>query len=1207
MVAKAAELGQTAIALTDHGNLYGTVEFYTAAKSAGIKPIIGVEGYVASRSRFDRDPNDRFPYHITILAKDDQGYANLLKLVSAAHLEGFYYRPRMDRELLSKHAEGLIVLSGCPSGEVPKLVASGQLERARDTAKWYRGVFGEDYFFELMSHDGVPDLPEINRGLTELSKELGIPLVATNDTHYTSPEEHELQDILLCIQTNSTVDDANRMKFDGDSFYLRSEEEMAGLWPDLPEAISNTQVIANRCDVTIEFGRSRLPRYTTPDGESALEFLTTLCEIGLRDRYPEASSEVEARLKHELDVIDKTGFADYFLVARDIGQLARERGILMGVRGSAAASLVLYCLGVTDVDPIETNLVFERFLNIERREMPDIDFDFQDDRRGEVIRWAADTYGEGHVAQIITFGTLGAKAAVRDVGRALGMDLADVDRMARLIPTRLGITLEKALEESHELSELAESTPAYRRLIRSARALEGTVRHASTHAAAVVITEDPLTDVVPLQRATSGNEEAIPATQFSMDPVAKLGLLKMDFLGLTNLTILDRALKLVNQRRGTNLSLHEIPLDDQPTFDLLGSGETFGVFQLESEGMRRYVKDLKPSSVADVSAMIALYRPGPMEHIPTFIDAKHGRREITYPHEDLKDILEETYGIIVYQDQVLLIARKFGGYSLGEADILRKAMGKKDPEVMAAEREKFIQGALEKGYSKDLAVTMFELIEPFAGYAFNKAHSACYAMVAYWTAYLKANYKVEYMSALLGAVAHNPDRLAAAIQETKRVAVRVLGPDVNRSHLGFTIDQTEDGEEAVRFGLASVKNVGTSGVEPIIRAREKDGAFESLEDFCRRVEFKSVSARLLESLVKVGALDALGRRVSLLESVDRIVGRIQQEIRLRESGQATMFDLLGEQVPTPTPEVSLSDGDDDVTERERLLWERDLLGVEITESAFTREMYANADRFVVFAREVTADQAGQRKGLLGQVRSVRRLTTRNGDPFLAVGVGLLDGEVEVMVWPRLLKSTESLWQEGNHVTVLGSVRDRDGRVSISAEEAKEYGWSSGGGSAPAIGEPTESLPTSGSSAPSRPAAPVALQEETAGAGESEGARFNGKARSGSYQEGIGGNGASNGASEHIASSTPTGNGYGVSSSGVVVRMQDTGQLLEDRYRLEDLVKTLLEYHGDEAVTLEIETEGRIVRMEMPFVTIRSCPELTDRLTDLLGAQNVRAQ
>jgi len=1192
MVDRAVELGQEAIALTDHGNLYGAIEFYSAAKEAGIKPIVGVEAYVAPGDHTVRDPNNRSPFHMTILCRNETGYKNLLKLVSKSHIDGFYYRPRMDREMLEAHSEGLIVLSGCPSGEVPRMIRDGRMDAARETAAWYKRVFGEHYYFELMSHAGVPDLPEINAALIELGPEMDIPLVATNDSHYVYREDQPLQDVLLCIQTNSTLDDPKRMKFDSDSFYLKTEEEMAELWPDLPEAISNTQRIADSCDLKIEFGASRLPKYETPGGISSIEHLTAICEEGLRQRYPEQTDEITERLAYELDVIDKTGFPDYFLAAKDIGDFVHREGILMGVRGSAAASVVLYTLGVTDIDPIETRLVFERFLNLERREMPDIDFDFQDDRRGEVIKWAAQRYGDGHVAQIITFGTMGAKAAVRDVGRAMGIDYADVDEIAKLIPTKLGTTLEGTLAGDSELARFIASNDKLKHLVDTARRLEGTVRHASTHAAAVVITEDPLTDVVPLQRATSGEEGAIPATMYSMGPVAKLGLLKMDFLGLTNLTILDRAIKLIKERRGVELGLNDIPLDDAGAFALLGEAETFGVFQLESDGMRRWVKELKPTSVSDISAMIALFRPGPMEHIPTFIDNKHGRTPITYPHEDLKPILEETYGIIVYQDQVLLIARDFGGYTLGEADILRKAMGKKDPAIMAAEREKFINGALAKGYTEELANTMFELIEPFAGYAFNKAHSACYAMIAYWTAYLKANYRMEYMVAVLDAASDNPDRLALAVRETTRLGISVLPPDVNSGAVSFSASPLDSSDESIRFGLAAVKNVGAGAVSPIVEERMESGEFSSLEDMCKRVKFTGLNRRTLESLAKVGAFDAIAARGAVLEGIERLLALIQREARLRDSGQTTMFDMLGDEVPTPTADLQLT-GEDDVSNNEKILWERELLGVELTESPFTREMHANAHRFKIFANQITADLRDQKIGMLGQIRRIRELSTKKGDAFLSVMVGMLDGEVETVVWPNILQGTRAMWEDGKFITIMGTVRERDNRVSVAVDTVTEYKFgdvnqsaaapapaAAGIANAPMAAAPTPATNGNGHTAVGIAEAPPRLAA----------------AQNGSYHVGVNnGNGNGNG---HAASV--------VASGSIIVRVTETEQAREDRYQLEDMVKTLLDFRGEDYVTLEIKTSHDVVSLEMPFIKVRNCPELTTRLTEMLGEGNVTA-
>ncbi len=1195
MAQRAAELGQPAIALTDHGNLYGIIDFYRAARAAGVKPILGCETYVAPGSRLSREPNDRSPAHLTVLAQNETGYRNLLKLVSRSHLEGFYYRPRADRELLEEHSEGLIALSACPSGELPRLLAAGRTGDALQTAEWYRRVFEGRFYLELMHHEGVPEQDTINKGLIELARETGLPMVATNDCHYVTKDQARLADVLTCIQTNTTLDDPKRMQLKDDSYYIKSEEEMAALWAEVPEALSNTVRVADMCDVDIPFGESHVPRFPTPDGQAAHGFLTKLCEQGMQRRYPDRPTVVEERLRYELDVIRKTDFADYFLVVWDIFRFVNERQILSAVRGSAAASLVLYCLDVTQIDPLPTRLVFERFLNVERKEMPDIDMDFQDDRRAEVIRYCVERYGREHVAQIITFGTLGAKAAVRDVGRALGIDLAEVDRIARLIPQRLGMTLTTALEESTELQALARSTPEYGNLIATALGLEGNVRHASTHAAGVIISEHPLADVVPLQRPIKGDGNDPPMTQIAMGPLAELGLLKMDFLGLTNLTVLDKTVKLIGERRGERLTLQDVRLDDRSTFDLLGAADTWGVFQLESSGMRRNIRELKPTSVADVSAMIALYRPGPMEHIATFIDAKHGRTAIRYPHDALKDILEETYGVIVYQDQVLLIAQEFGGYTLGEADVLRKAMGKKIPEVMAAEREKFISGAEAKGYTKDLATTIFELIEPFAGYAFNKAHSVSYAMIAYWTAYFKANYPIEYMVSILDASTGNPDKLAEGIREARRMRIPVLLPDVNHSREGFVEENLEDNGQAIRFGLAAVKNVGASAVQPIVEARDLSGPFHSLEDFCRRVEFKGLNKRALESLIKAGALDCFGRRAALLESIDRITAVVHREERLRDSGQTTMFDMFGDSVESPMPSFELPETED-ATPRERAIWERDLLGVELTESPLSRDMYAQADKFVVFYSQIAAASADQQLSALGQVSAIRELQTRKGEQFLAVALTLLDGELEVVVWPDLLATTRPLWKEGRYVAVTGRLRDRGGRTSLAASEVREY-----------------RLPTERSDGDKEPLIAGAVPRPD----ENGAAAVVARADAAAVDPAIDGDAAPPGSPVARLDlppqppvppgDAPAGeNGDGTHAApGFVLRISETGEPVEDRYRLEDLVKLLLEYRGPDAVILEVESQGRLVRLDMPFVAVTTNPELEGKLIEMLGNASVR--
>ena len=773
VVSKAKELGMDSLALTDHGVMYGAIQFYLAAKEAGIRPIIGCEVYVAQDTRFSHTAGDKQNYHLILLAKNQTGYRNLIQLTTKAHLEGFYYKPRLDKELLMQHNQGLIALSACIGGEVPALILEGRLVEARQAALWYKQTFG-DFYLEIQRHP-TPELERINQELIAMSKELDIPLVATNDVHYVNQEDASAHDLLLCIGTNTTINDEKRVKMAGDFLYLKSPQEMAELYQDIPQAIENTERIAEMCNLKLEFGRLHLPEIELPEGKAADQFLADLCYQSLPQYYPNPSPEIKQRLDYELEVIKKTQFANYILVVWDIISFARKRKILFGVRGSAASSIVLHCLGITSVEPIKNKLVSERFLNLERIELPDIDLDFQDDRRDEVISYVTQKYGQDHVAQIITFGTLGARAALRDVGRALGMTYGDVDRVARLVPFAVGMTLNRAMDENHELRDIYYEDATIRKLIDSAKRVEGISRHASTHAAGVVISKEPLTRYVPLQRATSkANGEATVMTQFSMDDIAQIGLLKMDFLGLANLTILGKAKEIISQNRGVDIDLSNIPMNDAKTFDLLSSGETTGVFQLEGAGMRRNIKELKPTTFNDIAAMVALYRPGPMEHIPTFIKAKHGKEPIRYPHPALTSILEETYGVIVYQEQVLFIVQALAGYSLGEADIFRKAMGKKIPEVMRKERRNFVARARTKGFSAELAEEVFALIEPFAGYAFNKAHAFSYALIAYQTAYLKANYPAEYITAFLIANAGQLEKMASAVAECRRLDLSLI-------------------------------------------------------------------------------------------------------------------------------------------------------------------------------------------------------------------------------------------------------------------------------------------------------------------------------------------------------------------------------------------------------------------------------------------------
>jgi DNA polymerase-3 subunit alpha len=1025
LVARARELGMNSLAITDHGVLYGTITFYREAREAGIKPIIGCELYVAPKERESKLAADKNPYHLIVLARNDTGYRNLLKLVTIAHLEGFYYKPRVDKELLSRYHEGLVALSSCPQGEIGRLIGEGRLDDAEKAARWYKEVFG-DFYLELQKHN-IAELEKINRELINLSRKLNIPLVATNDTHYVNKDDAYAHDVLLCIQTNNTIHNEKRPRMADDSFYLKSPDEMAELFADVPEAITNTERVAELCDLNLEFGRLHLPEIELPPGVTADELLAQLSETGLRGRYPELPSEAVNRLKYELDVIKKTQFANYFLVIWDVISFVRERNILFGVRGSAAASIVLHCLGITDIDPLEHKLVFERFLNIERKEMPDIDLDFQDDRRDEVIKYVAQRYGQDHVAQIITFGTLGARAAIRDVGRALGMSYNYVDQVARQIPLGPHVTIGEALEANVELRNSYRNDSSIKHLIDTAMKLEGVARHASTHAAGVVISKEPLIKHVPLQRPSRGDEQNINMTQFAMDDIATIGLLKMDFLGLANLTILEKAKQTICKTRGIELDLHRLPLDDKKTFELLSAGETTGVFQLEGAAMRRFIKELKPTCFGDIAAMVALYRPGPKQHIPTFIRAKHGIEPIRFPHPALAEILQETYGVIVYQDQVLLIVQAFAGYSLGEADIVRKAMGKKVPEIMKKEMQRFLSGAKKKGFSKDVAEQVWNLIEPFAGYAFNKAHSVSYAMIAYQTAYLKANYSVEFMCALLTANMGQADKIAAAVAECQRLGIKVLPPDVSHSSETFTIESEGDAP-AIRFGLAAIKNVGVAAIRPIISAREQGGPYKSIEDFCRRADLRNLNKRALESIIKAGAMDSLGNRGALLAGVDRILSLAQTEQRLKEKGQSTMFDLWGQNVDVPLPGLELPDIE--ASPKDKLLWEKELLGVCLSDHPFSLASQKLAAKVDVFCGQIGDELVGQTVVTAGTLTSVRQMFTKDRRPFVSAVLEDFGGSVELTAWTEVYERTRNLWVEGNTLLVKGKVKARGEGVQL---------------------------------------------------------------------------------------------------------------------------------------------------------------------------------
>jgi len=1146
LVSRAKELGMDSLAITDHGVMYGAIEFYLAAKEAGIRPIIGCEVYVAQNSRFSREVSDKNNHHLILLVKNQTGYRNLIQLTTKAHLESFYYKPRVDKELLEQYHQGLIALSACIAGEIPQLILGGRLQEAKQAALWYKQTF-DGFYLEIMRHP-IPELEQINQGLTSISSELDIPLVATNDVHYAKPEDAPAHDLLLCIRTNSSIYDEKRMKMAGDFLYLKSPQEMTELYSDIPQALENTEHIAAMCNLELEFGRLHLPEIELPEGKTADQFLADLCHQGLPQYYPQPTPEIQEQLNYELEVIKKTQFANYFLVVWDIISFTKKHHILFGVRGSAAASIVLHCMGITEVDPIENKLVFERFLNLERQEMPDIDLDFEDDRRDEVIAYVSQKYGQDHVAQIITFGTLGASAALSDAGQALGMSYSDVDRVARLVPFGPNITLERALSENSELHNIYHEDATVRNLIDSARKVEGIVRHASTHAAGVVISKEPLTKYVPLQRVSKGNGEGTVMTQFTMEDIAQIGLLKMDFLGLANLTILGKAKEIIYQNCGIDIDLHNIPMDDAKTFDLLSSGETAGVFQLEGVGMRRYIKELKPTCFNDIAAMIALYRPGPMEHIPTFIKAKHGVEPIRYPHPALSSILEETYGVIVYQEQVLFIVQALAGYSLGQADIFRKAMGKKIPEVMKKERRNFMAGAKKMGFSAEVASEVFALIEPFAGYAFNKAHSVSYALIAYHTAYLKANYPAEYITAFLIINSGQLEKVASAVAECRRLGIAVLLPDVNRSQVSFSIEKGDNDAHAIRFGLTDIKNVGQAAIEPIIAARNRGGSFAPIEDLCRRADLRGVNKRVMESLIKAGALDCLGDRGTLLPNIDRILSLAQREQHLRETGQSTMFDLWGEVTPVPMPSLDLKTAG--ISTKEKLAWEKELMGVYLSEHPFTSFAGKLASENATLCGEIDAELAGQTIMTVGMVASVRHLFTKDRQPFASAVIEDIDGKIEVMVWPRVYASTRELWQEGNILLVEGKVRLRDERVQLNCDYVRHYQPEATQGEEVVSPQPGE--------------APEVVKETAAYTAPAESRRL-------------------------------------------VISIIQTCDQDSDVAYLHELIDTLKEFPGQDEVNLRVTNEERIIKLKLATIYTNYCPELHQRLVELVGENGLRLE
>ncbi|MGH2398352.1 MAG: DNA polymerase III subunit alpha [bacterium] len=1019
LIARAKQLGMPAISVTDHGAMYGVVEFYVKAKEAGITPIIGVEAYVAPRSLLDRDPKlDANAFHLVLLAVSEEGYRNLIKLTTTAHLNGFYYKPRIDKELLAGHSAGLIGLSGCMKGEVTQAILRGDLSAARDLAGRYHDIFGPgNFYLEVQSH-GLPEQQQNIAGMRTLAHDLELPLIATNDVHYVDKDESDAQDALMCIQMNINLDVNDKPRMGGvPEFYLKSGDEMARVFSEVPQALGSTLEIAERAAFELGLGSIKLPHFPVPEGETAESHLRNLCEAGFREKYAAAAPEARQRLEYELSIIERMGFAPYFLIVQDFVNFAKRNGILTTVRGSAAGSLVLYALNVTDVDPIGYRLPFERFLNAARVTMPDIDVDFMDSRRDEVIRYVMGKYGHDHVAQIITFGTMGARQAVRDVGRVMGLPYGDVDRIAKLIP--FSATLDDAVRSEPELSGAAEGNPQIDRLLDLARKLEGVARHASTHAAGVIISRDPLTDHVPIQKATNGD---VVMTQYDMNAVERIGLLKMDFLGLANLTILDTAMKILERTRGITIDLKAIPLDDRRTFELLSAGETVGIFQLEGAGMTRYLKDLRPTSIQDIMAMVALFRPGPMANIPSYIRRKHGQEPITVLHPVMEPVLRETYGVMVYQEDVMAVAQAAAAFSSSEADVLRYAIGKKIRDKLQQQRAKFIAGCVTHGLPAAVAEQIFELFEPFARYGFNRAHAACYGLIAYYTAYLKANYPVEYMTAVMSSAAGTPDKVAAAVTETQRMSISVLPPDVNDSLENFAVVG-----EAIRFGLSAVKNVGLGSVEAILQARDEGGPFSSLLDLLERVDPRAVNKRVLVSLIKAGALDSIGGRAQMLALLDSSLDaalRLQQE---RASGQTGLFEM-GAQAEAPEA-IHVEEFSKD----ELLQMEKEMLGLYISDHPLRHAHAALTARVNVALHQLLelSDKATVVVG--GIITGVKRTTTKSGSAMAFLTLEDLTGACEVIIFPKTYEQVHFLLKRDSIIIVRGKVDIMEQQAKILAD------------------------------------------------------------------------------------------------------------------------------------------------------------------------------
>ncbi|MCL4403763.1 DNA polymerase III subunit alpha [Patescibacteria group bacterium] len=1022
LVGKTKEYGMEALALTDHGNLYGAVEFYKKAVKAGIKPIIGVEAYIAPFGHLNKRPKmDEKRFHQVLLAKNEVGWKNLIQLVTVSNLEGFYYKPRIDKELLEKYHEGLIALSGCFSGEVPKLIAAKNIAEAEKVAKWYKDLFGEDYYIELQPHD-----TELHEALIAIARKLKIELIATQDVHYVEKDDKTAHEILLAVQTQSKLDDEDRLSLKNYDVSLLSPEEMAKKFEHLPEAIENTVKIAEKCDWKLTLGKLHLPKFPVPDGKTSLAYLKELVAERLPRRYPNVTPEIKERLDMEIGVIEKTGYADYFLIVQDYVNWAKTHGIVVGPgRGSAAGSIVSYILGITGIDPIHYELLFERFLNPDRIQAPDIDIDFTDTRRDEVLAYVREKYGEDHVAQIITFGTMMARAAVRDTTRAMGFPYSVGDQIAKLIP--FNMNLKQALEAEPDLKALEKRDGDVKKILENAVKLEGTARHASVHACGVVVAPEPLTNFMPIQRAPQSDEAIL--TQFEGHAVEDLGLLKMDFLGLKNLTIIEKTLRLIQEDKGERIDIDHLPLEDKETYKLFQTGDTTGVFQFESAGMRRYLKELKPTELEDIIVMVALYRPGPMELIPSYIKRKHGLEKVEYLHPKLEPILKSTYGVGIFQEQMMRIARDLAGFTLAEADTLRKAIGKKIKALLDEQQEKLVKGMVKNGIAPKTAEAIWELFPPFARYGFNRSHAACYAVVSFETAYLKAHYPVEFMTSLLNVSGTDIERINFLVGETKKMGINVLPPDIDQSFQGFAVDGKN-----IRFGLLAIKNVGGNIVDVIIAERAKGGPFTDLSNFLSRIQNRDLNKKSLESLIKAGAFDSFGTdRGQLLENLEDMVKFNQVA---RKSATSNQDSLFGGTATFTSLRLRPSAP---VAKNVMLSWEKDLLGLYLTDHPLNGHNGNIGARTKTIGYALALPKTGERSlkfSIAGVISAAKKIITKKGQPMLFVTLEDKENSMEALVFNGVLEKNQDAWTDGAAVVVDGFVSWKNGETKFIVDSVK---------------------------------------------------------------------------------------------------------------------------------------------------------------------------